>query len=133
MGNKITIQSLEKRLDGWSVYGSVEEGFELSGYSPAGENIILDLRGKTLDEMADYLEQYYESFDPDDHAAQIYHEKHYGTEDMQRFYASAPDDLTDLLDDAHAIEDMISDVIGKLRRAAKKNRMHDDRRKGKRP
>lgn len=131
MGNKITIRSLEMRLRDWSVYGDVEHGFELSGYSPAGENIVLSLRGNTLNEIADCMQQYLDDFDAEDHATQIYHEKHYGSEEMQRFYADAPDDFSDLLEDAHAIEDMINDAIGKLRNAAKKNRLHDRKRKGK--
>lgn len=114
---KVTKERLESILPDWEVSSCGDGDFELSSYSPAGENIVMSLDGDTLDEMARFAESYYNDFDPQDHAAQIYHAKHYGSEDEQRFYAGAPDDLEDLLEDAKAIDEMYYSVYQTLCKA----------------
>ena len=121
---KVTKEWLESILPDWEVSSCGDGDFELSSYSPAGENIVMSLDGDTFDEMARFAEGYYNDFDPQDHAAQIYHAKHYGTEDDQRFYAGAPDDLEDLLEDAKAIDEMYYSVYQKLCKAYEEG--HDD-------
>lgn len=103
---KVTKERLESILPDWEVSSCGDGDFELSSYSPAGENIVMSLDGDTLDEMARFAESYYNDFDPQDHAAQIYHAKHYGSADEQRFYAGAPEDLEDLIADAKEIDEM---------------------------
>lgn len=114
---KITKEMIEGLFPDWEVSSYGDGGFELSSYSPAGENVIMSLAGDTLDEMARFAESYYNDFDPQDHAAQIYHAKHYGTECEQEFYAGAPSDLEDLLEDAKAIDEMYYSVFQKLCKA----------------
>ena len=111
---KITKETMEKLFPDWHVsecnYDNYEKGFEFSMHSPAGEEFLIDVCGETFCDMARNVEDYYNGFDADDHAAQIYHAKHYGSEDEQRFYASAPDSLQDLIEDARWIDSRIWDV-----------------------
>lgn len=113
---KPTNADLKKILPDWDVMGTVEEGFDIEAHSPAGEDILMSLSG-TLGEMILQAESVYDDYDPDDHAAVIYHAKHYGSEDDQRFYASAPGMLEDLVEDSHAIDNMYWGVLEALRGA----------------
>lgn len=114
----VSKEELEKILPEWSVYAESEDMFELSRHSPQGEEVLLDLQGKTLEELSDSAFQVYDEFDADDHASEIYHAKHHGDENARRFYASAPDDLGMLLRDAKAIDEMYYEVGDKLRQAS---------------
>ena len=49
----VSKEELEKILPEWSVYAESEDMFELSRHSPQGEEVLLDLQGKTLDELSD--------------------------------------------------------------------------------
>lgn len=117
MERKVTKELLERVLPEWSIYQDSDSSFEVTRHSPAGEEIVMDLSGENLGEMARFSEEYYNGFDPQDHAAQIYHAKHYGSEDEQRFYSGAPADLEALLEDAKAIDEMYYSVYTALRRA----------------
>jgi hypothetical protein len=114
---KITKEKLENILSDWDVSSCGDGDFELSSHSPAGENVVMSLVGDTFYDMARFASSYYDDFDPQDHAAQIYHAKHYGTAEEQRFFAGAPDDLEDLLEDAKAIDEMYYSVYQKLCKA----------------
>lgn len=111
-----TKEQMAKLFPDWEVSGSPEEGWELERHSPAGEDILMSLSG-TLGEMILQAEAVYDDFDPDDHAAVIYHAKHYGSKDDQRFYASAPGMLSDLVEDSQAIDNMYWGVLEALRGA----------------
>lgn len=113
---KPTKGDLMKILPNWYVRGTIEEGFEIEAHSPAGEDIMMTLEG-TLGDMIRQAESVYDDFDPDDHAAVIYHAKHYGSEDDQRFYAAAPGMLSDLVEDSQAIDNMYWGVLEALRGA----------------
>ena len=76
----VSKEELEKILPEWSVYAEAEDMFELSRHSPQGEEVLLDIQGKTLDELSDSAFQVYDEFDADDHASEIYHAKHHGDE-----------------------------------------------------
>lgn len=117
MAGKVTKELLEKILPEWDVDEYEDGGFDVSSHSPEGEHVIVSLNGDTLSQMACCVDEIYNDFDPQDHAAQIYHEKHYGTPEEREFYASAPDDLEDLLADAKAIDEMYYSVADALRRA----------------
>ena len=123
---KVTKERLDELFPDWEVSSCSDWGFELSSHSPAGENVLMSLDGDTFDEMARFAESYYNDFDPQDHAAQIYHAKHYGTQDEQRFYAGAPDGLEDLLEDAKAIDEMYYSVYQKLCKAYKEGQDDGD-------
>jgi hypothetical protein len=92
--------------------------FEVEWWSPADEDVIISLHGESLRELADSAKEAYDDFDPDDHAAIIYHAKHYGSADQQRFYARAPSELTDLVEDAEEINSFYKDVWERLEAAA---------------
>ena len=119
---KVTKERLESILPDWDVSSCSDGDFELSSHSPEGENVIMSLEGDTLDEMARFAESYYNDFDPQDHAAQIYHAKHYGSADEQRFYAGAPGDLEDLIADAKEIDEMYYAVYQALYSAWQKEK-----------
>lgn len=104
---------IEKILPEWNVI-EYSNGFDVETHSPSGEDVIVSLQGDSLDDMSRFVKEYYEDFDPDDHAAQIYHAKHYGSEDEQRYYASAPGDLQALIEDANWIDGAIKEVADAL-------------------
>lgn len=107
----VSLKRLEKMFPDWKIYQySEDESFELSGYSPEGENIVFTISGSTFAELARDAAVEHERFDADDHAAQIYHAKHHGSADERRFYAIAPEKLKDLLKDARAIKKMLKKV-----------------------
>jgi len=111
----VSLKQLEKMFPDWKIYQYSDEGsFELSGYSPEGENIVFTISGSTFVELARDAAAEHERFDADDHAAQIYHAKHYGSADEQRFFAGAPEKLKDLLKDAKAIKKMLKEVAKAL-------------------
>ncbi len=118
---KITKETMKKLFPDWHVsecqYSNNENGFELSTHSPAGEEVLLDVYGETLYDMVRNVVHYYDDFDPEDHAAQIYHAKHYGTEDEQRFYSDAPGGLEELLEDAKWIDNIYYSVYETLCKA----------------
>lgn len=101
----------------WSVYDCGGGSFEFSTYSPAGENVIINLDGSTLAELANDARQAPEAFDAEEHAARILIAKRAGTEQARRFYAAAPDSLHDLLEDAEAIKALHESLAAALRAA----------------
>lgn len=109
----VTKEIIEKILPDWHVI-EYDNAFDVETHSPSGEDVIVSLQGDSLDDMSRFVKEYYEDFDPDDHAAQIYHAKHYGSEDEQRFYASAPGDLQALIEDANWIDGAIKEVADAL-------------------
>ena len=119
MSKKIKMK-LEKTLPDWKIYDCQERGgcYEIENRSPAGENIIITLRGASLAALAKDIEEAYIDFDPDEHAAQIYSAKFGNNENERRFYADAPATLRELLDDAKAIEAMYKHVWEKIYNAA---------------
>ena len=114
---KMTKARLGELLPGWKVYVSGDD-VELTRHSPAGEEVCVSLTLGTAAEMAKQAAAYYDDFDPDDHAAQIYHAKHYGSDDQQQFYADALDSLEDLVADAHAIDNLYYKIYEALNNAA---------------
>ena len=115
----VSLKQLEKMFPDWKIYQYSDEGsFELSGYSPEGENILVTISGSTFAELARDAAAEHERFDADDHAAQIYHAKHYGSENDKRFYAGAPERMHDLLEDAKSIKESYKDIWQKLEAAA---------------
>lgn len=103
-----------------------DDGVEVEFWSPAGEDMRITLNGNSLDALAEDAGMEWELFDADDHAAQIYHKKYYGTENEQRFYASAPETLEELLEDAKAIEASLRDIVCKLRKLLQKSGARPD-------
>jgi len=114
MARKVTKELLECILPEWEVSQLSETSFGITRHSPAGELVVMSIHGENLWEMAKFAENYYNDFDADDHAAVIYHLKHYGTPDEQKFYASAPGDIDDLLRDARTIDNWYYEVRSKL-------------------
>lgn len=117
MARKVTKEILESILPDWEVSNLTETRFDITRHSPAGEEVVMSLQGENLGEMATFAENYYDDFDADDHAAVIYHLKHYGTPEEQKFYASAPRDIDDLLRDARTIDNWYYEVYSRLRDA----------------
>ena len=117
MARKVTKEILESILPDWEVSKLSETSFDITRHSPAGEEVVMSLQGENIGEMATFAENYYNDFDADDHAAVIYHLKHYGTPEEQKFYASAPGDIDDLLRDARTIDNWYYEVYSRLRDA----------------
>ena len=117
------VKELEAKVNellGDSYKLSFDDGnsLELEFWSPAGEDCLVDLNGKTLRGLADDAKKTYEAFDSEEHAAQIYHARHYGSKNDRRFYAGAPERLNDLLEDAKSIKESYRDIWKKLEAAA---------------
>ena len=120
---KNTLEKIIDKLENdtgatWSVYDSGDGSFELSTYSPAGENVIINLDGSTLAELANDARNAAEAFDAEEHAARILTAKRSGTENERRFYAAAPDGLRDLLEDAEEIAKLHKALFQALKTAA---------------
>lgn len=105
---------------GWKVYDCGEGNYELSTYSPAGENVVITLYGETLAGIAENAGEAFDAFDADGHAAEIYYLKHEGHDYQREFYAGAPDNLRELLEDAEAIKTMIFGALRDALEAAAK-------------
>lgn len=114
----VTREQLVKILPDWKVMQCNDSSFDVKSQSPDGEDVFAALHGDTLGELAKSASGYYDSFDADEHAAQIYHAKHYGTQDQRRLYADASDSLGELLDDAKAIDNMYYELYRSLMNAA---------------
>lgn len=94
--------------EGWKV-SECDKIFELSKYSPLGEDFSFTVERKN---PVKGLEDYYDSFDPEEHAAMWIQAK------MQKGNpAQVPGSLEDLCHDADAIEDMICDLYAAVREA----------------
>ena len=104
----------------WSLYGD-KGSFEISTYSPAGENVIIAIEGTTLSELEESAREAWEWFDAEKHAAKILIAKRAGTKEEKRFFASAPDSLKALLEDANAIDRVYQTLYAALQRARKEN------------
>jgi hypothetical protein len=117
---KNTLEKIIDKLENdtgatWSVYDCNGGGsFEISTYSPAGENVIISLDGSTLAELAADVRNAAEAFDAEEHAAIILVAKRSGTADERRFYADAPDSLRELLEDAEAIKALYESLAAAL-------------------
>lgn len=120
---KNTLEKIIDKLENdtgatWSVYDCGGGSFEISTYSPAGENVIISLDGSTLAELANDARNAAEAFDAEEHAARILTAKRSGTENERRFYAAAPDGLRDLLEDAEEIAKLHKALFQALKTAA---------------
>ena len=112
------VESLEGSTGAtWSVCDCGDGDFEFSTYSPAGENIIITLYGETLAGLAESAAEAVEAFDADGHAAEIYYLKHEGHDYQRKYYASAPDSLRKLLEDAEAIKTLYKSLCDALKAA----------------
>lgn len=118
----VTREQLAEILPDYKVMGKDGECYEVESFTTAGEDVVITLWGKNLGEMADYARGGYEEFDPEDHAAVIYHAKHYGSDEDKRYYAGAPYSLSDLLEDAKEIKAMHKEIWDKLVEADRKGR-----------
>ena len=108
-------------LKDWRIMPCGNYCWEVENWSPCDEDIIITLRGKTLGELAHDAEEAWENFDADEHAAEILTAKRGGDEAARRFYAAAPDSLSELLKDAEAIDAMYKAVYVTLDNAARNN------------
>lgn len=104
----------------WKLYGE-KDSFDISTYSPAGENVIIAIEGTTLSELEESAKEAWEWFDAEEHAARILIAKRAGTKEEKRFFASAPDSLEALLEDANAIDRMYQTLYAALQRASREN------------
>lgn len=107
---------LESVLEDWRVYDCEERGgcYEVESWSPAGEDVVIVIRGATLAELAEDAKEAWEYFDAEEHASEILVAKRSGNEHAKRFYAAAPDSLRELLEDAEAIKAMYQQVYERL-------------------
>lgn len=104
----------------WSCYDCGGDCYEISTYSPAGENIIITICGGNLTALKEDANAAWVNFDKTEHAAAIFLAKRRGTPDEVRYYADAPDDLDALLEDAKEIDILYRALYYALRDAAQK-------------
>lgn len=89
---------------GWEVY-ETEDDIELSKFSPLGEDFGFSVKA---DKFLEDLRDYYEDFDPEEHAAMWYNAKNN--------VRGVPQSLRALLDDAIKIDGMLEDLCIALSR-----------------
>ena len=53
---------------GWKIYECNKTQYELSQYSPMGEDFGFSINGKNDKELIADIENYYQDFDPEEHA-----------------------------------------------------------------
>lgn len=85
---------------GWQIIED-DVGADIGQFSGAGEDFWFYVRYKTPLEMSDAVNDYYENFDPEEHAALWYGKR------------GAPG-LRALLDDADGIDDMLRELAATL-------------------
>ena len=103
---RLTVK-LVKALPDWNIMPSGVNCWEIENWSPAGEDVIITLRGTTMAELASDAEDAWENFNADEHAAEWYGANR-----------GEPSSMRDLLDDAEAIEEMYKDVYEAINAAA---------------
>lgn len=110
----------EKTGATWIAHYDPKEGgqCEISTYSPAGENVIINLCGDTIRCLAHDAFDALEAYDADDHASEILYYKNHGHDYQREYYAAAPDSLRALLEDAEAIGEMYRELANALEAAA---------------
>lgn len=86
---------------GWDVYECDKTSYELSQYSPAGEDFGFSINGKNDVELVREIKEYYNSFDPEEHALMMINAK------------GAPS-IRCLLIDADEIEKMLKELAENL-------------------
>ena len=94
---------------GWSIHECTfvgdKKSYEFEQYSPAGEDFIFAVEAETPEELVESIQEYYDSFDPDEHAAMwIEHRGERG----------CPSSIRALIDDAEAIDGMLRDLATAL-------------------
>lgn len=89
---------------GWHVYRDTEDSqyWDFEKYSPAGEDFCFSITAETLTELKGELQSYYEDFDREDHVFELLEAKRNG-------FRGVPD-LDTLVEDSHAIEDMLEEL-----------------------
>ncbi len=92
--------------NGWNV--NEDRCITLSQHSPAGEDFFFEIEAENDDEFVDCVEQYADEFDPDEHA-EMWVEL--------RGKRGVPKSIRILIDDADAIQDMISRLSDALQEA----------------
>lgn len=86
---------------GWSVYECDKTCYEVSQYSPAGEDFCFVINGKNDVELIEDINSYYDSFNPEEHA-------------LLWVGATGAPTLRQLLNDADAIDEMLNNLVDKL-------------------
>lgn len=93
---------------GWSVT-EYDDGWEISQYSPAGEDFSFCILRSNVESAFDFVREainYSCCFDVEDHVKMWLEAKDYGT-------SGVPDIMT-LVDDARAINEMLDDLVNAL-------------------
>jgi len=118
--DKIADVLADKTDASWRVYDCDVKGgcYEIETWSPAGEDVIITIRGATLVDLWRDAMEATEAFDAEEHAAQILIAKRTGDENAKRFYAAAPDGLRALLEDAEAIVKLHKALVNELQKAS---------------
>ena len=89
---------------GWCVYRDTEDSqyWEFEQMTPAGEDFCFTIYANTLIELKTALQDYYDTFDREDHIFELLEAKRNG-------FRGVPD-LDTLVEDSQAIEDMLEEL-----------------------
>lgn len=82
----------------WRAFVDDDGSIEFERFSPAGEDFLFYIEGK---DIAGEVKEYYESFDPDEHAEMWVN---------SRGKRGVPSSIRALIDDADAIDEMILEL-----------------------
>jgi len=88
---------------GWEITDcsfGVKKGYELSQYSPAGEDFSFDVEAESPDELVESVMRYATDFDPDEHAEMWIEARRYGRGGIPS--------IRQLIQDADDLEEMLN-------------------------
>lgn len=105
MLKELFVKICEKQ--GWNV-AEFSGGYELSKYSPMGEDFSFFI-GEN--DIKSGVQDYYEDFDPEEHAAKLFNAKRRGVGSVP---GSLRNLLDDVLDDADAIDEMLRELANAI-------------------
>lgn len=95
------IKKLEENFPNWDI-SKTDTGIEFHQYTNAGEDFSFDIEGKTKEEIAKGIKDYYEDFDPEEHVKDWIEAKENGVKGVPSIFALVEDskdldkDLEDL-------------------------------------
>lgn len=98
-------KKLRRKIEnlGWKVYEYDKTSYELSQYSPMGEDFGFSINGKNDNELIEDIESYYYDFDAEEHA-------------LMWVGGNGAPSLRFLLQDADDIDLMLKELIDNLRK-----------------
>lgn len=110
------VEAIEEQ--GWKIWELEDGSVDLEKYSPAGEDFIISLT--STDNLAEALQDYYEDFDPEEHAGMWDEARRHGA-------MKGIPSLFTLVEDAKDIDKMIEELALAVTQACTKVRQSENK------